>query len=250
MNTAAHARPLNGLMAIPLTLMRPSPNNPRQTFTEIDDLAASIREQGLIQPIIVQRDPGPEGYQIVAGERRYRALQRLGYSTAPCVVRRDMLPDEELLAALVENGQRAGLDPVEEAHALATLRDLESLGSNAAVARKIGRSVTYVARRLMLLELPAAEQEEIRAGAMPAASGERIIRERRIAQRPAQAGRIGRPKGARTRPHFGHTGTPKLGAVACGPCWETAIRADTPPASSQPTPPTGMVGPSTDQEPR
>src|SRR5690606_38469734 len=118
------------------------PNNPRENLHGIDELAVSIRENGLIQPITVQRVPGQPGLQIVAGHRRYAAIRRLGWAKVPVVMRRDMLPDEELLAMLVENGQRAGLDPIEEALALDRLR--RSGVSKGDIARRVGRSVGWL----------------------------------------------------------------------------------------------------------
>lgn len=145
---------LTGLAAISLAEVHPSPNNPRKNLTGIGELAGSIRENGLIQPLVVQKIPGQDGYQIVAGHRRYAAITRLGWATVPCIIRRDMLPDEELLAMLVENGQRAGLDPIEEARALSRLK--HSMGINESeVARRIGRPLSFVTTR---------DQESVRAG--------------------------------------------------------------------------------------
>jgi ParB family chromosome partitioning protein len=233
------ARALHGMAAIDLTDIRPSPANPRERLTDIDELAQSIREVGLIQPLVVQKVPGYSGFQIVAGHRRHAAAKALGLASVPCVIRRDMLPDEELLAILVENGQRADLDPIEEARALRTLR---SGGLTIAeVARKIGRSVGYVDSRLMLLKLPL--EDAVRAGHYTLGHARKLVRTERAAERQRvqpTARPIGRPKGARTRPYFGdhhplakaararcsHRGTPKVAGVACGECWESVIRAD------------------------
>lgn len=228
------ARPVRGLAMIPLTELHPSPNNPRERLTDIDDLAQSIYEQGLIQPLVVQKISGRDGFQIVAGHRRYAAAQRIRLHEVMCVVRKDMLPDEELLAMLVENGQRAGLDPIEEARAL---KKLVSSGlTQADVARKVGRSVATVSNRLMLLSLPIEEQEELRAGTSSIASAQRLAR--------IETGRINKPKKkssqhlaiehplarrARARcQRLGHRskGAASVGGVACGVCWETVIRAD------------------------
>lgn len=232
---------LNGLHAISIDLIKPSPNNPRAHLVDIDDLALSIRENGLIQPIVVQRIPGEPKVQIVAGHRRYAAVRRLGWPKVPCIVRRDMLPDEELLAMLVENGQRAGLDPIEEARAYKRLEDTGL--TQLQIATKVGRSVNTISSRLLLLQLPAAEQEEIRAGHINIGRGIALVRDKRRQERQAAspvARPIGRPKGAKTKPYFGdthpladtartrcnHTGTPKIAGVACGPCIEAVIRED------------------------
>jgi ParB family chromosome partitioning protein len=235
------ARALPGLAAIDLADIHPSPNNVREALTGIEELAGSMREVGLIQPLVVQKIPGHPGFQIVAGHRRHAAAKLLGLASVPCVIRRDMLPDEELVAMLVENGQRADLDPIEEARALNTLR---SGGLTIAeVARKIGRSVGYVDSRLMLLHLPLEEQDAVRAGHYTLDHAKKLVRTERAAERERlrpTSRPIGRPKGVRTRPYFGdthplaravrtrcnHIGKPKVAGVGCGECWESVIRAD------------------------
>lgn len=234
-------RPLNGLAAITITDLRPSPNNPRQRLTDIDGLAASIREAGLIQPIVVQKIPGYDGYQVVAGHRRLEAVKRLHWDSVACIVRRDMLPDEELVTMLIENGQRANLDPIEEARACQTLASAGH--SQGDIARKLGRSAAWVQTRLLLLTLSPEEQEEVRAGHHSLTHALDMVRQDRLEQRRAAnpvARPVGRPKGAKTKPYFGHThplaatvlrvcnhrGSPKVGGVGCGPCWENVIRAD------------------------
>lgn len=232
---------LAGFLAIPVAEIHPSPNNPRKYLDGIEDLAASIRENGLLQPIIVQKIPGEPGYRILAGHRRRAAVMKLGWATAPCIVRRDMLPDEELAAMLVENGQRADLDPIEEARALQKLRD-GGMGVPE-VARKVGRSVATINARLMLLTLPPEEQEEVRAGHYTLTHATNLVKAVRAEQRRRAdpvARPVGRPKGAKTKPYFGdthplagrvrslcsHRGSPKVGGVGCGSCWENVIRAD------------------------
>lgn len=236
-----HTTALTGLAAVPIGQLRPSPNNPRDNLDGIDDLAASIRENGLIQPLVVQRIPGSTSLQIVAGHRRFAAVRRLDWARVPCVIRRDLLPDEELLAMLVENGQRANLDPIEEARALRRLTDAGI--PDAEVARRVGRPASWVKSRLLLLQLPAREQEEVRAGHYSLTYAHKIIRDARAQQRAREkpvAKPVGRPKGAKTKPYFGdthplaatararcdHRGTPKVAGVACGPCWEAVIRLD------------------------
>lgn len=234
-------RPLTGLAAITVAELHPSPNNPREHLTDIDDLAASIKEAGLIQPIVVQKIPGQSGYQVLAGHRRLAAVKRLGWESVPCIMRRDMLPDEELLAMLIENGQRAGLDPIEEARAA---QKLANGGLNQAdIARRVGRSERWVQQRLMLLTLPAEEQDAVRAGHWSLGHALDTIRTGRQQERARLnpvARPVGRPKGAKTKPYFGdqhplagtvralcsHRGSPKVGGVGCGMCWENAIRAD------------------------
>lgn len=222
-------------MAVPLTQLHPSPNNPRQNLTEIAELAQSIEENGLIQPIIVQDVPGQDGYQIVSGHRRYAACTRLKWAQIPCIVRRDMLPDEELVTMLVENGQRAGLDPVEEARALSMLK--AGGHSDVDVGRRIGRSQGYVSRRLALLSLPVEEQEQLRAGLITIGaatlkaqidSGRTRPRKKQL---PVQYLSISHDLAPRVRSRcqrLGHKskGAASVGGIACGECWESVIRAD------------------------
>jgi ParB family transcriptional regulator, chromosome partitioning protein len=235
------ATPLAGFVAIPIADVHPSPNNPREHLHDIAELAASIAADGLVQPIIVQKLLGGNGYQIIAGHRRLEACARLGWAKVPCIIRRDLLPDEELVAILVENGQRSGLDPIEEARALKRLVD--SGRSAADVGKRIGRPGSYVSGRLLLLSLPLAEQEEVRAGHYTLSHAKNLVRDAREAERRRAnpvARPVGRPKGATTRPYFGDThplaktargrcsckAKPKVGGVACGQCWEAVIRED------------------------
>lgn len=139
---------------------------------------------------------------------------------------------------LVENGQRADLDPIEEARAYRQLIDMGL--SRADVARRVGRHVNTVASRLALLSLSPAEQEEIRTGAVSVAHVLGRVSAERQQERLRAGGRgQGRPKGVKTKPYFGdthplahavrtscdHRGVPKVGGVGCGECWESAIRA-------------------------
>lgn len=234
-------RPMKGLALVPLRDLEPSPNNPRERLTDVDGLAQSISEVGMIQPIIAQRIPGRDRLRIVAGHRRYAAAQHLRMAEVPVVIRRDMLPDEELLLMLVENGQRADLDPIEEARALR--RMVQGGRQPAEIARSVGRHVSWVKGRLALLQLSTEEQEAIRAGAYTLGHAAELIRAERRKERERSnptVRPVGRPKGARTKPYFGdqhplaqvarascgHRGSPKVGGVACGPCWESVIRAD------------------------
>jgi ParB family transcriptional regulator, chromosome partitioning protein len=230
------SKPLRGLAAITIDDLHPSPNNPREKLTEIDELAASIREVGLIQPLVVQKIPGQDGFQVVAGHRRLEACKRIQMREIPCVIRRDMLPDEELLTMLVENGQRADLDPIEEARAL---NRLASQGlTQAEIARKIGRSTMHVSNRLTLLSLPIEEQEQLRAGAVTIGAATTQARVTSGRTRP-------RAKGKKSAQHLsvthdlatrakarcqrlGHKskGAASVGGIACGECWESVIRAD------------------------
>lgn len=228
---------LNGLARIPIDEVHPSPNNPRERLSDLESLAASIREVGLIQPIIVQQIPGQDGYRTIAGHRRHAAAKRLGMAQVLCIVRRDMLPDTELLNMLIENGQRANLDPIEEGRALAKLKQQRGL-TDVELGRTIGRSQPYVSARLALLALPVEQQEEVRADQM-------TLREAtdrgRLAAGKVRPGAIGKaspahlsihhPLGTRVKARCNRLGHSRgkgkgVGGIACGECWEAVIRAD------------------------
>src|SRR5688500_18458470 len=122
--SVAEAKDRGELQRIRLGDIRPNPYQPRRTFdeTELADLEASLRENGLLQPITVRPAPSAKGFELVAGERRLRAASRLGWSDIPALVRH--LDDKALLTlALVENLQRADLDPLEEAEGFQRLID-------------------------------------------------------------------------------------------------------------------------------
>jgi len=139
-------------------LLQPNPFQPRTAMdeTKIEELARSIRANGIIQPIVVRR--AGDGYEIVAGERRWRAAQRAGLLKVPVVVRD--IPDDRLLAAaLIENIQREDLNPVEEAHAYRRLADQYHL-TQEQIADAVGKDRSSVANYLRLLKLP----QEVLAG--------------------------------------------------------------------------------------
>ncbi|KAA9131650.1 ParB/RepB/Spo0J family partition protein [Marinihelvus fidelis] len=141
------------LRELPLDRITPGPYQPRSIFDEdkLDELADSIEKQGVIQPIVV-REVGA-GFELIAGERRWRAAQRAGIDTIPAIVRR--VPDEIAVAmALVENIQRENLNPLEEATALRRLVDEFQL-THAEAAEAVGRSRSAVSNLLRLLELSA-----------------------------------------------------------------------------------------------
>lgn len=153
--------------------LEPNPFQPRALMepARLEELAASIRESGMIQPLLVRRS-GPH-YQIIAGERRWRAAQRLGLATVPVVVRD--VPDHRLLElALVENIQREELSPLEEAQAFQRLHDEFRL-TQEDVARKVGRDRSTVANTLRLLRLPAEVKEMIAAGRLDAGHGRALL---------------------------------------------------------------------------
>ena len=147
---------------IPLARIRPNPYQPRQTANTagIEELADSIREHGVLQPILVTEVL--DGYQLVAGERRFRAAQLAGLERIPAVVRQ-LADREQLELALVENIQRADLNPMEEAHAYRQLVDEFGL-TQEEIARRVGRARATVANTLRLLEMDPAVQVAVTDG--------------------------------------------------------------------------------------
>ncbi|XBQ17210.1 MAG: ParB/RepB/Spo0J family partition protein [Oceanicaulis sp.] len=158
-----------GVRMIPVELIEPNPDQPRKVFDEekLAELAESVADKGVLQPLLVRPLPGPaERYQIVAGERRWRAAQAARLHEAPCVVR-ELTDRETLEIAIVENVQRSDLNPVDEARALKQLVD--SFGhTQEDVARAVGKSRAHVANMLRLLSLPAPVLDRLAAGEISA----------------------------------------------------------------------------------
>jgi ParB family chromosome partitioning protein len=150
-----------GVVQVPLTSITPNPHQPRSPIRDQDlvELAASIEEHGVIQPLIVTKVI--DGYQLIAGERRWRAARLAGLSQAPVIVK-EAAPKEMLELALVENVQRADLNALEEAHAYQQLVDEFGL-TQEQVARRVGKSRVAVANTLRLLKASRAVQEALLA---------------------------------------------------------------------------------------
>jgi ParB family transcriptional regulator, chromosome partitioning protein len=158
----------SGLLEVPVTDIVPNPRQPRTRMDpeSLNELAASIKEHGLIQPLIVTEAPptSPARYQLIAGERRWRASQLAGLRTVPVVVK-DASPRQHLELALVENLQRADLNPLEEAEAYHALISDFSL-SQQEVAERVGKSRVAVANTLRLLRLPERVKALLASGAL------------------------------------------------------------------------------------
>jgi ParB family transcriptional regulator, chromosome partitioning protein len=161
------------LMELELSQVHPNRRQPRQRFDEdaIGLLADSIVAEGVVQPIVV-REAG-EGYEIIAGERRWRAAQRAGLRTIPAIVRQAD-DRESLILALAENVAREDLNPVEQARAYAVLADELDL-TQAEIGRRLGKSRAAVANTLRLLELPDEVLELIEAGQLSEGHGRAIL---------------------------------------------------------------------------
>jgi ParB family transcriptional regulator, chromosome partitioning protein len=151
----------------------PSPFQPRRAFDEvkIEELAASIRSQGVIQPLIVR--PKGDEFELIAGERRWRAAMKAGLSHVPVVIR-DASDHEALQLALVENLQREDLNPIEEASGYRRLQE-EFHWSQEEMAERIGKSRPTVTNALRLLGLPTEVQQEVAAGNLPAGQARALL---------------------------------------------------------------------------
>lgn len=219
------------LLLVAIGRVHPDPDNPRDSVGDISGLIASLREIGMLQPIIARRTTSGR-FVIVAGHRRYAAARAAGWDKVPVIVRADMRPDAVLAAMLAENGHRADLDPIEEARGLARLKG--QLGcTEAELGRRIGRHQTHVSARLRLLSLSAEDQQALRAGEMKLVEA--------TAKARLNAGRV-RPKRpdtayfsaghelaplAKARCRRLHTRVVTMpGGIACGDCWSSVIRAD------------------------
>ncbi len=172
---------------VPTELLRRNPDQPRRTFGEADlaELTDSVRERGVLQPILVRPAPGAPGeFQIVAGERRWRAAQRAGLHTVPILVR----PLDDLEVAeigIIENVQRTDLNVLEEAQGYKLL--LDRFGrTQEAIAKTVGKSRSHVANALRLLNLPAAVREHLEAGRLSAGHARAIA----AAENPERLARI------------------------------------------------------------
>ena len=161
---------------VPIDQVRAGKLNPRKTFNEDDltDLANSIREKGLVQPILVRPEPGASNsYEIVAGERRWRASQRAGLHTVPVIVRD--LPDQEVLElAIIENVQRADLNPIEEAAGYQELIERYAY-TQERLAEVIGKSRSHLANTLRLLKLPGTVQSMVSDGKISAGHARALV---------------------------------------------------------------------------
>jgi len=152
----------------------PNPYQPRVAFDEeaLEELTASIRERGLLQPVVVRRI-GDNRYQLIAGERRFRAAQRAGLERIPVVVR-DADDTESLELALIENLQRENLNPVEEARAYQRLSEEFALGQED-IARGVGKSRSAVTNSLRLLQLPPEVLSQLESGALTAGHARSLL---------------------------------------------------------------------------
>jgi ParB family transcriptional regulator, chromosome partitioning protein len=169
-------RPRAGQRRVAIEFLHPNPRNPRRDFAaaELEELASSIKERGVIQPIAVRPAPGANGsFEIIAGERRWRAAQRAGVHDVPVVVL-EVSDAEALELAIIENVQREDLNALEEAAGYSALGE-EFKYSQDDIAKVVGKSRSHVTNMLRLLKLPDAVQAFIRRGEMSAGHARALI---------------------------------------------------------------------------
>lgn len=163
----------NTVQYIDINDIKPNRNQPRKNFdTEgIRELADSITEHGIIQPLIVRKSE--IGYELVAGERRWRAAREAGLSTVPCIVK-EFTDEENALIAIIENMQREDLDPIEEAEGLETMMKEYGL-TQEEVSKSVGKSRPYITNSLRLLKLPQDIREKISEGLLSAGHARTLL---------------------------------------------------------------------------
>jgi ParB family chromosome partitioning protein len=161
---------------VPIEHLKPSPRNPRRNFAdaELDGLAASIKERGVIQPVVVRAIGGSKDrYEIIAGERRWRAAQRAGLHEIP-IVPLEATDGEAIELAIIENVQRTDLNPLEEAGGYQMLANAYD-HSHEDIAKMVGKSRSHVSNTMRLLKLPESVKAYINAGAISAGAARMLI---------------------------------------------------------------------------
>jgi ParB family chromosome partitioning protein len=165
-----------GQRRLPVEFVRPNPRNPRRTFpeNELEELTASVKERGIIQPILVRAVRGAhDAYEIIAGERRWRAAQRAGLHEVPVVVI-EATDEQSLEFAIIENVQRSDLNAIEEAMGYEALA-IEFKHSQDDIAQIVGKSRSHVANTLRLLKLPEQIKTYVRTGKLSAGHARMLI---------------------------------------------------------------------------
>ncbi len=160
--STAQSGAVNGFQLIEIKKIQPNPDQPRQTFSQesIEELAASIKEKGVLQPVIVSKKG--EGYILICGERRLRATTLCGLERIPAIIK-DLAPQEFLEWGLIENIQREDLNPLEEAQAYQKLMEQNAMSQDM-VAKRVGKNRATVANMVRLLRLPDSVREFLAAG--------------------------------------------------------------------------------------
>lgn len=162
-----------GISYIDINDIKPNSNQPRKTFDEekLDELASSIKEHGLIQPVVLRAVKN--GYEIVAGERRWRAARKIGINEIPCIVK-ELTDEENMLLAIIENMQREDLNPIEEAEGIHQMIDNYGL-TQEQVSKSVGKSRPYITNCLRLLKLPEVIQNYVSEGKLSSGHARAIV---------------------------------------------------------------------------
>jgi ParB family chromosome partitioning protein len=173
-NEEAVVQDIRSLRHVPVEFLHASPNNPRKHFadTDLEDLAKSIRDKGLLQPLVVRRRADGD-FEIVAGERRWRAAQKAGVHEVPVLIR-ELSDGEALEIALIENIQRSDLNPLEEARAYGMLLGQFSY-TQLQLADSVGKSRSHIANTLRLLTLPESVRQMIEDGKLTAGHARTLV---------------------------------------------------------------------------
>ena len=204
-----------GQRRVPIEFLRPNPRNPRRRFAEpeLEELAASIRKRGVIQPIVVRALPAvPDAYEIVAGERRWRAAQRAGLHEVPVVVV-EIDDRTSLEFAILENVQRADLNAIEEAAGYERLMT-EFGHTQTELAESLGKSRSHLANTLRLLQLPRPLQDLVVEGSLTAGHARALLAVKdpvRVAERVIAEGLTVRDVEAIATAEHAEDGTARLG---------------------------------------
>lgn len=234
-------KPRQSIRHLRLHEIVPHAGNVREAVGDVTDLARSIGEHGILQPLVVTEHPTEyDRWLLLAGHRRLAAAKEAGLGAVPVVIRHGLEEDqaEQILVMLVENCQRKDLGPVEKAEAFGALRNRGLSVSE--IGRRSGLHPSTVSYYLNLLLLPADELEQVRNGEIQSTDAIAAVRVHRQAERQGKSTpKRGRPAIVEP-PHFGpkhplaatvqetceHTTRTKVGRIGCGQCWEEAIRRD------------------------
>lgn len=230
-------RPRQTVAHLPIEQLTAHPDNIRDDVGDLSEMAASIREHGVLQPLTATEHPTLDGiFVLLAGHRRLAAAVMAHQPQVPVIIRHGLTdPTEHTVVMLVENTHRRELSPVERAKAYGRLRDQGLTLTE--IARRTGAKPSTVSYYLNLLQLDDETLDKVANGEVPSTHAIAAVRDLRQGQRITDgAARRGRPTAyfgpahplasiVRERCNHGHGGVP-FGSVGCGPCWEEAIRAD------------------------
>ena len=227
---------------VPIDALIPDPDNPRTSAKRIMEMEASLKAEGMLQPIVARQ----QGRRLIVawGHRRLAGAKQAGWTHVPVIIRTDMKDADLLVRQLMENSQRVDLDPIDEARAVRRFMRSRKIATVNEAGEKLGHHGSWVAIRPALLDLDEDEQERVNSGAMTMADGAKIARERNGTARTSKKQKaaesfpvtkrvvsawfdIAHPLASKARARATRHGcAPLPGGIACGECWEGVIRAD------------------------